>query len=84
MFRVLGRDRSYFNYRIRNYMSKPWFLKIAMESEPTPLAATIAQILKESPASTQNGSAVIDSVHSTPEQEQSTTEVSSISPSASR
>ncbi|KIM44740.1 hypothetical protein M413DRAFT_67238 [Hebeloma cylindrosporum] len=31
---------------IRNYMSKPWFLKIAMESGPTPLSGTIAQILE--------------------------------------
>ncbi|KAF4569731.1 cystathionine beta-synthase [Pleurotus pulmonarius] len=30
---------------IRNYMSKSWFLKIAMEAEPTPLAKTIKDIL---------------------------------------
>ncbi|EAU90453.2 cystathionine beta-synthase [Coprinopsis cinerea okayama7 len=36
---------------IRNYMSKPWFLKIAMEAEPSPLAGTIAQILKKPEAS---------------------------------
>ncbi|KAF8892282.1 cystathionine beta-synthase [Infundibulicybe gibba] len=30
---------------IRNYMSKPWFLKMAMEAEPSPLAGTIARIL---------------------------------------
>lgn len=30
--------------RIRNYMSKPWFLKLAMEGE-SPLAGTIAQVL---------------------------------------
>ena len=32
-------------------MSKPWFLKIAMEQEPSPLAATITQLLskKENP-----------------------------------
>ncbi|KAF8659891.1 hypothetical protein AX16_001775 [Volvariella volvacea WC 439] len=30
---------------IRNYMSKPWFLKIAMESEPSPLAGVIANVL---------------------------------------
>jgi len=29
---------------IRNYMSKPWFLKLAMEGE-SPLAGTIAQVL---------------------------------------
>lgn len=33
------------SYRIRNYMSKSWFLKIAMEAEPTPLAKTIKDIL---------------------------------------
>ena len=27
-------------------MSKPWFLKIAMEAEPSPLAGTISKILK--------------------------------------
>ncbi|KAF8906303.1 cystathionine beta-synthase [Gymnopilus junonius] len=31
---------------IRNYMSKPWFLKLAME-EGSPLAGTIAQILQK-------------------------------------
>jgi len=31
---------------IRNYMSKPWFLKIAMESRPSPLSGTIARILE--------------------------------------
>ncbi|KXN87388.1 Cystathionine beta-synthase [Leucoagaricus sp. SymC.cos] len=30
---------------IRNYMSKPWFLKIALEGEPTPLRETIGKIL---------------------------------------
>jgi len=34
---------------IRNYMSKPWFLKIAMEAEPSPLAGAIAQILQKAP-----------------------------------
>ena len=28
-------------------MSKPWFLKMAMESEPSPLAGTVAQILEK-------------------------------------
>ncbi|KAH6916000.1 tryptophan synthase beta subunit-like PLP-dependent enzyme [Coprinopsis sp. MPI-PUGE-AT-0042] len=32
---------------IRNYMSKPWFLKIAMEQEPSELAGVIANILKK-------------------------------------
>ncbi|GLB41908.1 putative pyridoxal-phosphate dependent enzyme [Lyophyllum shimeji] len=32
---------------IRNYMSKPWFLNIAMQAEPSPLAGVIAQILKK-------------------------------------
>ncbi|PIL24931.1 hypothetical protein GSI_12818 [Ganoderma sinense ZZ0214-1] len=31
---------------IRNYMSKPWFLKMALEVEPTPLARRIADVLK--------------------------------------
>jgi len=31
---------------IRNYMSKPWFLKMALESEPSPLAHQISSILK--------------------------------------
>nr|AUN37950.1 cystathionine beta-synthase [Ganoderma lucidum] len=30
---------------IRNYMSKPWFLKMALEAEPTPLARRIADVL---------------------------------------
>ncbi|KAJ8496046.1 hypothetical protein ONZ51_g1364 [Trametes cubensis] len=33
---------------IRNYMSKPWFLKMALEAEPSPLAQRIAGILKTS------------------------------------
>ncbi|KAJ7765451.1 tryptophan synthase beta subunit-like PLP-dependent enzyme [Mycena maculata] len=32
---------------IRNYMSKPWFLSVAMEAEPSELTATIASVLKE-------------------------------------
>ncbi|KAG6890107.1 hypothetical protein C0995_012058 [Termitomyces sp. Mi166 len=32
---------------IRNYMSKSWFLKIALQSEPSPLAGMIARALKE-------------------------------------
>ncbi|KAJ7281507.1 tryptophan synthase beta subunit-like PLP-dependent enzyme [Mycena rebaudengoi] len=32
---------------IRNYMSKPWFLSMAMQAEPSELAATIADVLKE-------------------------------------
>ncbi|KAJ7623216.1 tryptophan synthase beta subunit-like PLP-dependent enzyme [Roridomyces roridus] len=32
---------------IRNYMSKPWFLEMAMEAKPSELADTIASILKE-------------------------------------
>ncbi|KAG5647811.1 hypothetical protein DXG03_007733 [Asterophora parasitica] len=34
---------------IRNYMSKPWFLNIALEGEPSPLAGVIAQVLKKNP-----------------------------------
>jgi cystathionine beta-synthase len=33
---------------IRNYMSKPWFLKMALEAEPSPLAKQISGILKDS------------------------------------
>ncbi|KAJ6581517.1 cystathionine beta-synthase [Mycena capillaripes] len=32
---------------IRNYMSKPWFLSMAMNAERTELAANIADVLKE-------------------------------------
>ena len=34
---------------IRNYMSKSWFLKMALEAEPTPLAKQIASALKKPP-----------------------------------
>ncbi|TDL23767.1 pyridoxal phosphate-dependent enzyme beta subunit [Rickenella mellea] len=34
---------------IRNYMSKPWFLRMAMEAEPSPLARDIARIMANSP-----------------------------------
>ncbi|KAF8074866.1 cystathionine beta-synthase [Lyophyllum atratum] len=34
---------------IRNYMSKPWFLNIAMQAEPTPLAGLIADVLRKDP-----------------------------------
>lgn len=37
-------------------MSKPWFLKMALESEPTPLAKTISDILKTSPSEIQTDS----------------------------
>ena len=33
---------------IRNYMSKPWFLKLALEDEPSPLSRQIADVLKTS------------------------------------
>ncbi|KAJ7115984.1 cystathionine beta-synthase [Mycena epipterygia] len=32
---------------IRNYMSKPWFLSMALEAEPSELAASIADALKK-------------------------------------
>ncbi|PBK99467.1 pyridoxal phosphate-dependent enzyme beta subunit [Armillaria gallica] len=35
---------------IRNYMSKPWFLKLAMEKEPSPMANVIAQVLQSKSA----------------------------------
>jgi hypothetical protein len=31
--------------RIRNYMSKPWFLKMALEAEASPLSAVISRVL---------------------------------------
>ncbi|KAF8916290.1 tryptophan synthase beta subunit-like PLP-dependent enzyme [Mucidula mucida] len=31
---------------IRNYMSKPWFIKLALEREPSPLADTIAKVMQ--------------------------------------
>lgn len=37
---------------IRNYMSKPWFLNIAMQAEPSPLASVVAQILQKGPETT--------------------------------
>ncbi|KAH9935966.1 pyridoxal phosphate-dependent enzyme beta subunit [Epithele typhae] len=40
---------------IRNYMSKQWFLKMALEAEPTPLAARIADVLKTSKSEVQTG-----------------------------
>jgi len=40
---------------IRNYMSKPWFLNIAMEAPPSPLAGAIAQVLQSGPIKEANG-----------------------------
>ena len=34
-------------------MSKPWFLKMALEAEPTPLARRIADVLKTSKGDVQ-------------------------------
>ena len=31
-------------------MSKPWFLKMALEAEPSPLAQRISSILSQSPS----------------------------------
>lgn len=53
---VLGFDS------IRNYMSKPWFLKMALEAEPTPLAGRIAAILKPGKTDSATGSVEIGSV----------------------
>ena len=36
-------------------MSKPWFLKLALEAEPTPLAGRIASILSSKPDAHVNG-----------------------------
>ena len=35
-------------------MSKPWFLNIAMEAPPSPLAGAIAQILESKPTKEAN------------------------------
>lgn len=35
---------------IRNYMSKPWFLEMTMDSEPTPLADVISKVLGSPPS----------------------------------
>jgi cystathionine beta-synthase len=45
---------------IRNYMSKPWFLSMTMESDATPLAAQINRILEptSSELCQRNGTAV--------------------------
>jgi hypothetical protein len=42
-----GLNKSSIVFSIRNYMSKPWFLSMAMQAEPSELAATIADVLKE-------------------------------------
>lgn len=42
-------------------MSKPWFMKMAMEAEPSPLAGTIAQILGKNKASNAGWSCCISS-----------------------
>lgn len=39
---------------IRNYMSKPWFMNIAMEAPPSPLAGAIVQILGSKPKKEAN------------------------------
>lgn len=49
---------SMFITSIRNYMSKPWFLKMALEAEPTPLAHRIAEVLKTSKSDVQTNGAV--------------------------
>jgi cystathionine beta-synthase len=41
--RVRGAEPTFF--RIRNYMSKPWFHTMAMEAEPSPLALLIKDVL---------------------------------------
>jgi len=41
---------------IRNYMSKPWFLKMALEAEPSPLAKRIADILKDNKSEVETAS----------------------------
>lgn len=40
-------------------MSKPWFLKMALEADPSPLAGTIAEILKGSPSQVETKSEIL-------------------------
>jgi len=40
---------------VRNYMSKPWFLKMTLEAQESPLATTIKQILHPTSATRTNG-----------------------------
>lgn len=49
ILRYVPDERLHFN-SIRNYMSKPWFLKMALEAEPSPLANRIATILQKAPS----------------------------------
>lgn len=46
----LTRYSRHIAHSIRNYMSKPWFLKMALEAEPSPLAKQISSILSQSPS----------------------------------
>lgn len=43
-------------HSIRNYMSKPWFLKMALEAEPSPLAKQITAILKDNKSEVRTAS----------------------------
>jgi len=56
---------------IRNYMSKPWFLQIAMEQAPSNLANQIADILS---TKTEQSKASITSVHETVDESSSVPE----------
>jgi len=47
---------------IRNYMSKPWFLKMALEAEPTPLAHRIASVLESGQPQPSSGNIQLSSV----------------------
>ncbi|KZT10106.1 pyridoxal phosphate-dependent enzyme beta subunit [Laetiporus sulphureus 93-53] len=49
---------------IRNYMSKPWFLKMALESEPSPLAHRIADILKPGQQAIKTRNGAVDDIAS--------------------
>lgn len=40
-------------------MSKPWFLKMALEAEPSALAKTISGILDQSPSEVRTDSKVL-------------------------
>ena len=48
IFVLYQRIDVYLSSSIRNYMSKPWFLNMALESEPSALARRIADVLNPS------------------------------------
>ena len=51
-----GCTLKYLASSIRNYMSKPWFLKMALEAEPSSLAKQISTILQDSKSEVETAS----------------------------